>query len=235
MTAFPRLHPAADRSSPLEAVVLTDAELDHTLGLLLLREADEIVIHATSTVRAALEGAGTVLSPLAARCSVIHHEVTPGIDTVLGGGLSYRAFDAPTTKLARPGTATGQDGQVVGYRITDHNCGQALVYLPGMQQLTPAVRNEMDHCACLLVDGTCWSDDELTRMGLGQKTATQMGHLPISGPRGSLEPLSSLDGTRVIYTHINNTNPVLLEDSEQRQIVDDHGLEVAADGMEVQL
>jgi pyrroloquinoline quinone biosynthesis protein B len=160
--------------------------------------------------------------------------VVPGISVPLGDGLSYRAFDVPTTKKARFGPATAP-GRVVGYRITDQRSGRALVYLPGVQELTPAVRTEIQDCACLLVDGTCWRDDELTRLGLAAKTSRAMGHLPIDGPGGSLGVLSALPAEHKIYTHINNTNPILLEDSAERGIVERHGLRVAEDGLELQI
>ena len=91
--------------------------------------------------------------------------VVPGVTTSIGAGLSYRAFDVPTTKRARFGAGT-ERGRVVGYRLTDSRSGRVAVYLPGVQRLTPAVREQLDDCACLLVDGTCWDDDEMIRLGL---------------------------------------------------------------------
>jgi pyrroloquinoline quinone biosynthesis protein B len=152
----------------------------------------------------------------------------------LGEGLSYRAFDAPTTKRARFGTGA-EAGRVVGYRFTDERSGRAAVYLPGVQRLTPEVRAELADCAALLIDGTCWHDDEMIRLGLAAKTSAAMGHLPIGGPDGSLEQLVDLTAERRIYVHINNTNPVLLEDSPERRTVDERGWEVAADGLEVKV
>jgi pyrroloquinoline quinone biosynthesis protein B len=160
--------------------------------------------------------------------------VVPGADVPLGDGLSYRAFDVPTTKRARFGPGT-EHGRVVGYRLTDGRSGRGAVYLPGVQELTAAVRAELDDCACLLVDGTCWRDDEMIRLGLAGKSSREMGHLPIDGPGGSLEQLSSLPIERKIYLHINNTNPILLEDAPERRIVEDSGMEVAMDGLEVQV
>ncbi len=232
--AFPPLQPREARDTPLQAVLLTDAELDHTLGLLLLREAETLQVHATPAVHETLRDGTGVLATLERYCRVEWHPVTPGVDVSLGGGLSYRAFDAPTTKRARFGAATGQ-GRVVGYRLTDAHTGRAAVYLPGMQQLTPQVREQLDGCACLLVDGTCWDDDEMIRLGLAAKTSQDMGHLPIGGPDGSLEQLAGLSIERTMYVHINNTNPVLLEDSPQRRMVIDRGLEVAEDGLEVKV
>jgi pyrroloquinoline quinone biosynthesis protein B len=235
LAAFPALHPAdGSRSVPLEAVLLTDAELDHTLGLLLLREARGLVIHATEATHDTLyEGTG-LLRTLDAYCPVTWRPVVPGVDVPLGGGLSYRAFDVPTTKRARFGTGE-EKGRVVGYRLTDERSGRALVCLPAVQELTAGVCEQLDGCACLLVDGTCWDDDELIRLGMGTRTAREMGHLPIGGPGGSLEQLARLDVERTVYVHVNNTNPILLEDAAERRLVEQHGMEVAVDGLELRI
>jgi pyrroloquinoline quinone biosynthesis protein B len=235
--SFPPLHPSADprggRTVPLQAVLLTDAELDHTLGLLLLREGRGLELHATEAVRETLDDGTSLLRTLEAYCPVQWRPVIPGADVTLADGLSYRAFDVPTTKRARFGPGTSK-GRVVGYRLTDGHSGQSLVYLPSVQDLA-AVRDQLDDCACLLVDGTCWSDDELIRLGLAGKTARDMGHQPIDGPGGSLVQLAPLPIERKIYTHINNTNPILLEDAPQRLVLQQHGMEVAMDGLEVRM
>ena len=238
----PALHPSSGpdggRVPPFQAVLLTDAELDHTLGLLLLREGRGLVVHATETTRDTLYGGTSVLRTLEAYCPVQWCPVVPGADVPLGEELSYRAFEVPTSKRARFGPGEGEGGgkgRVVGYRLTDGRSGRSLVYLPVVQELTAAVRAQLDDCACLLFDGTCWHDDELIRLGLAAKTAREMGHLPIGGPTGSLELLSPLRIERKIYVHINNTNPVLLEDSPERHATEQHGLEVAVDGLELQI
>jgi pyrroloquinoline quinone biosynthesis protein B len=235
LATLPALHPAGEsRATPVEAVLLTDAELDHTLGLLLLREARGLVVHATEATRDVLyEGTG-LLRTLEAYCPVTWRPVVPGVDVPLAAGLSYRAFDVPTTKRARFGTGE-EKGRVVGYRLTDERSGRALVWLPVVQELTAGVREELDGCACLLVDGTCWSDDELIRLGLGTRTAREMGHLPIGGTGGSLAQLASSAVGRTVYVHLNNTNPVLLEDAPERRQVEQHGAEVAVDGLELEL
>ncbi|MQA17250.1 MAG: pyrroloquinoline quinone biosynthesis protein PqqB [Pseudonocardiaceae bacterium] len=232
--AFPGLHPGDDRATPLEAVLLTDAEIDHTLGLLLLREGRGVRLHATATTHATLRAGTGVLETLERYCPVEWRPVVPGEDVPLGGGLSYRAFDVPTAKHDRFGTG-GDEGRVVGYRLTDEHTGRAVVYLPGVQELTPAVRDQLEDCACLLIDGTTWHDDELIRLGLAEKTARDMGHLALSGPGGSLEQLAPLPIERKIYIHINNTNPILLEDSPERRLVEEAGMEVAHDGLEVEV
>jgi pyrroloquinoline quinone biosynthesis protein B len=250
--AFPDLHPHHDRTSPVEAVLLTDAELDHTLGLLLLREARALRLYATPAVHKTLCDGSGVLRTLEHYCPVEWRAVVPGSDVPLTDGLSCRAFDVPTSKRARFGDSTeepppggvgfsdrpcpGADhGRVVGYRLTDERSGGTLVYLPGVQALTPELRAEIAGCACLLIDGTCWRDDELVRLGLAGKTSREMGHLPIDGPDGSLAQLPSLGVGRTIFVHMNNTNPILLADAPERRIVEDSGMEVAMDGLEVQV
>jgi pyrroloquinoline quinone biosynthesis protein B len=232
MADFPALWPGNDRTTPLRAVLLTDAEIDHSLVLLLLREGDGVELHATAAVHETLSHGTGLLATLEAFCPVDWREVSPGAEASLGG-LSYRAFDVSPDKEPR----FGRDGpgQVVGYRVTDGSSGRALVYLPGLQELTPEAREELEDCSALLIDGTCWRDDELIQLGLGTKRAREMGHLPVGESGGSLDALSSLPITRKIYVHINNTNPILLEDSPERRAVEEHGVEVAADGLEVEV
>jgi pyrroloquinoline quinone biosynthesis protein B len=231
--AFPGMHPGDGRVTPLEAVLLTDAEIDHTLGLLLLREGRGIQLHATAATHATLREGTGFLNTLERFCPVDWRPVLPGREVSLGG-ISYRAFDVPTAKHDRFGSGTGQ-GRVVGYRLTDESTGRVAVYLPGVQELTPAVRDELDGIDCLFVDGTTWHDDELIRLGLAEKTARDMGHLAIGGPGGSLELLSPLPIERKIYIHINNTNPILLEDAPERRLVTEGGMDVAHDGLEVEV
>jgi pyrroloquinoline quinone biosynthesis protein B len=247
LESFPALRPrgghegGVSRAVPVQAVLLTDAELDHTLGLLLLREGHGLEVHATEAARDTLRDGTSLLRTLEAYCPVSWKRVVPGRDTPLGDRLSYQAFDVPTTKRPRfdSGSAGKEggngEGRVVGYRLTDARTGGTLVYLPAVQQLTAPVHRQLAGCACLLVDGTCWDDDELIRLGASGKTAREMGHLPISGPGGSLEQLSPLPIDRKIYIHINNTNPILLEDAPERRTLEQHGMEVAVDGLELQI
>jgi pyrroloquinoline quinone biosynthesis protein B len=233
--AFPGLHPHdGDRTTPVAAVLLTDAELDHTLGLLLLREARASALYATPSVHRTLRDGSGVLSTLERYCPVEWRAVVPDTDLALADGLSCRAFDVPTTKRTRFGPGVDH-GRVVGYRLTDQRSGRTLVYLPGVQALTPALRAEIEGCDCLLIDGTCWRDDELVRLGLAARTSREMGHLPIDGPDGSLAQLPALGVQRTIFVHMNNTNPILLPDAPERRIVQDSGMEVAMDGLEVQV
>lgn len=232
--SFPALHPGNGSVARLQAVLLTDAELDHTLGLLLMREGRGLEVHATESVYETLATGTGILRTLEAYCPVTWRPVVPGTEVMLGEGLSYCAFDVPTEKKMRfPGAAP--NGRVVGYRITDTTSHRSLVYLPCVQQLTPDILEELSDSSALLVDGTCWRDDEMPSLGLASKTSRDMGHVPIDGPGGSLELLSPLPIDRKIYIHINNTNPILLDDSPERLHLDRHGMEVAVDGLELEI
>lgn len=232
--SFSDLHPTGDRVVRLQAVLLTDAELDHTLGLLLMREGRGLEVHATESVHETLHSGSGVLRTLEAYCPVKWRPIVPGADTVLGEGLSYRAFDVPTGKRPRF-SGTIEHGRVVGYRFTDSTTGRSLVHLPCVQNLTADIVEHLTSADALLIDGTCWHDDEMPRLGLASKTSRDMGHVPIDGPDGSLKVLASLDIRRRVYTHINNTNPILLDDSPERLRLDRNGIEVAVDGMELEI
>jgi pyrroloquinoline quinone biosynthesis protein B len=232
--SFPALHTDDGAVARLQAVLLTDAELDHTLGLLLMREGRGLEVHATESVYETLTTGTGILRTLEAYCPVTWRPVVPGTEVVLGEGLSYCAFDVPTKKRMRF-TGAAVEGRVVGYRVTDTTSGRSLVYLPCVQQLTPDILEELADCSALLVDGTCWRDDEMPSLGLASKTSRDMGHVPIDGPGGSLELLSPLPIDRKIYIHINNTNPILLDDSPERLSLDRHGMEVAVDGLGLEI
>jgi pyrroloquinoline quinone biosynthesis protein B len=232
--SFPALRPR-DRVSPVTDVLLTDAELDHTLGLLLLREARGVRIHGTQAAHDILRNATGFLPTLAAYCPVDWNTVTLGAAIPLPGGLTGRAFDVPTTKRQRFNVADAGRGRVVGYRITAAESGASLVWLPCVQELGAEILSEIRGCDCLLIDGTCWTDDEMIRLGLAGKTSRSMGHVPVSGDGGSLAALSELPVRRKVYVHLNNTNPVLLEDSPERKETEAAGFEVAYDGMEIDI
>jgi pyrroloquinoline quinone biosynthesis protein B len=233
--SFPELHPRPGRTPPITAVLLTDAELDHSIGLLLLRESRGVRVYGTEVTKAVLHNGSGILRTLQAYCPVDWRTVALGTEVSLGGGLTCRAFNAPTQKRLRFYIPGGDGaGRVVGYRITDMRTGRILVFLPCTQELTAEVISEIAGGSCLLIDGTCWSDDELITLGMAVKTSRDMGHVPISGEDGSLMRLATLDVYRKIYTHLNNTNPVLLEDSPERRAIADCGVEIATDGMEIE-
>ncbi|MDF2976598.1 MAG: coenzyme biosynthesis protein [Actinomycetospora sp.] len=233
--ACPDLWPRSGRDSPIAAVLLTDAELDHTMGLLLLREGPGITLHATDASFATLTDGTGFLPTLERYTQVERRRVIPGETVALGGSLAYRAFDVPTVKKARFGGGVEDEGRVIGYRLTDTATGRSAVYLPGVQEVTPAVHEELADADVVLVDGTTWTDDEMIRLGLASKTARDMGHLAVDGPGGSLAVLAGLPARRRIYVHINNTNPMLLEDSPEHAAVTALGVEIGVDGLEVEV
>jgi pyrroloquinoline quinone biosynthesis protein B len=151
-------------------------------------------------------------------------------------GLRCQAFSTGSTKTVAFAQQSIADPEAtVGYRISDTRTGRALVYLPAVQELNAAVRDQLTDCACLFFDGTCWDDDELPRLRISGKTSRAMGHMPIGGKHGSLEQLAALDIGCKVYIHINNTNPILIDNSPQRRAVEAHDIDVAVDGMEMEI
>jgi pyrroloquinoline quinone biosynthesis protein B len=226
----PALHPRGLRTSPIEAVVLTGAEIDQIAGLLSLREQSAFMLYATPPVHAALAA-----NPIFDANRVMERRrVALGDAFELGESLTAELFAVPgKTPLYLPGEETdiGQE--------TDATCGieirsgeARLVYVPGAAAVTPAMLDRLARADVVLFDGTLYTDDEMLRVGASQKTGRRMGHMPIGGADGSLRPLSGLKARR-IYTHINNTNPLHVAGSPERLAVEAEGWEIAEDGMEI--
>ena len=221
---------AARRSSPVAGVLLTDAEIDHTAGLIVLREGPEpLRIHASAAVRSALTTGFALLPVLGAYCGVEWSPLEPGTTVVLDGGLSVESFAVP----GDPPRYIG--GEPFGVGLTFSADGATVTYVPAVMELDPALQARLRQSDWALVDGTCWTDDELVRLGISETTARMMGHAPISGPGGTLETLARLDGPRLVLVHLNNTNPVLVDGSPERAAVEEAGIVVAYDGMRIQL
>jgi pyrroloquinoline quinone biosynthesis protein B len=224
------------RAAPVAGVLVTDAEIDHTAGLLLLRESSApIVVYGSEQVRCALTDGYPVLRILEGYSGVRWRTVEPGASLALdGSSLEVESFgaggDAP-----RYLAATGADVEATGLVFRDRATGGVLTYVPGLARLDDDVLGRLAASDVVLVDGTFWRDDELARLGISDRTASQMGHVPLSGPGGTLEALARLERPRAILVHINNTNPVLLERSPERDAVLRAGVEVAYDGLEVEL
>jgi pyrroloquinoline quinone biosynthesis protein B len=224
------------RAPPVAGVLLTDAEIDHTAGLLLLRESTTPVrVYGDETVGRALSQGYPVLSILERYCGVRWQTMAPGQATSLdGSSLTVEPFDvggdAPRY-LEGSGIEFGASGFVFRDRV-----GPGVIsYVPGLARLDDAVLSRFAASDLVLVDGTFWRDDELAGLGISTRSARDMGHLPLSGPGGTLEALAGLQGPRKALVHINNTNPILIEDSPERDAVTRAGVEVAYDGLEVEL
>jgi pyrroloquinoline quinone biosynthesis protein B len=227
---------AGVRAAPVAGVLLTDAEIDHTAGLLLLRESSApIRVYGSEQVRRALTDGYPVLRILEDYSGVEWRSLEPGSTLALdGSSLEVESFgaggDAP-----RYLAASGADVEATGLVVRDRATGGVLTYVPGLARLDDAVLGRLGASDVVLVDGTFWRDDELARLGISDRTAGDMGHVPLSGPGGTLEALAALDRPRAILVHINNTNPILLERSPEREAATAAGVEVAEDGLEVDL
>jgi pyrroloquinoline quinone biosynthesis protein B len=226
--------PAGARHVPIEGVVTTDAELDHTIGLALLREARTLQVWSTAAVKAVLEEDSRLLPVTAAFAEVTWRELPLGRPVPLihrdgtPSGLTIESFpvagDPP--RFAR----RELPGHTVGLEIRGHD-GARCLYLPGCGAIDDEIRHRLPGATLLLFDGTFWAEDELIALGISDRPAAAMGHLPVGGPAGSLAALATLAPLRRVYTHINNSNPILIENSAQRRAVEAAGWIVGDDGM----
>jgi len=225
------LHPrAGTRGSPIKAVVLTGAEIDQVAGLLSLREREPFTLCATAATLAAIAGN----SMFAALDQVTRRAAVPGEEIALPGGVSAQLFMVPGKvplylEGENPDTAT-ETAANVGVEIASE--GARIVFIPGAAAVTAAMHGRIARAAAVFFDGTLYRDDEMITSGTGTKTGRRMGHMPIEG--GSLTAFNSVSAQR-IYLHINNTNPILVDGSPERQAVERAGWEVAEDGMEIVL
>jgi pyrroloquinoline quinone biosynthesis protein B len=241
--SFPGLQPRRPRHSPIEAIVLTNGDLDHCLGIFSLREAHPIVIYATDHVRQGITRSNVFYRTLQRfPGQVTWHALKPGREDDLlradgrPSGLTVQPIPAPgKLPVHLEGLSSPDPEDNVGLKIRDRASGKALGYFSAIGKLSSTVLQAFDGLSCLFFDGTFWSGDELSGPGYMAKTAEDLAHLPIGGPGGSLEALASLNVPRRVYIHINNTNPILREDSLERRAVEAAGCEVAFDGMELTL
>jgi pyrroloquinoline quinone biosynthesis protein B len=240
--ARPILQPKRDlRSSPIEGVILTGTDVDAIAGLLHMRERQPFTIYASQRVLDVLQ-ANPIFGVLAQDC--VRREPVPlgqpfqprHVDGS-ASGLDVELFDVPG-KVAlyletgdSPADLSGKPGDTVGVDL--RSGGQRLLYVPGCAQMTDALKRRLSGASVVLFDGTLWQDDEMIRRGLGPKTGQRMGHMSVSGPDGALAAFRDIPVKRKIFVHINNSNPILIDDSIERAGVVKEGWEVAYDGMEV--
>jgi pyrroloquinoline quinone biosynthesis protein B len=232
--ACPELWPRAERHSPIAGILLTNGDLDHCLGLLSLRESHPLTLHTTDAVRAGFTENNVLYKTLERfPDQVTWRRLELGREQPLGDGLRVTAVAAPgklPLHLERLRAPSPEDN--VGFLIRGPS-GTALAYFSGVAGPSPEVERALGQASIAFFDGTFWSSDELIAAGLGTRRAEEMAHWPIGGLEGSLRFLSRAD--RGIYIHINNTNPILLEDSPERRAVQGAGIEIAYDGLEVEL
>jgi pyrroloquinoline quinone biosynthesis protein B len=241
LLGFPPLHPRALRDSPIAGILLTNADLDQCLGLLSLRESHPLRVYATESVRQAFTFGNRLY-----RClrrtpdQITWHELKLNTPQALLraddrlSGLSVTALPVPgKPPLYLEDDVTPSPGDNVGLLFSElhgqHTCG----YAPCVGGPAASVDRLLGSADCLFFDGTFWSDDELASLGIGRRTARQMAHWPLGGTDGSLEVLAKARAGRRLLIHINNTNPILRDDSLERRQVERAGVTVACDGLEI--
>jgi pyrroloquinoline quinone biosynthesis protein B len=213
--SMPRLQPRRDspRNSPIAGVLLTNADIDHVLGLLLLREQDApLVVYAADETRTALAWIDDILAKF---CGIEWRKTSPEFQT-LSGTVAFRAIELAGS---------------IAFQFRDDSSGATALFAPSVGELTDELRSAVHESDVVLFDGTFWSDGELAAIRRGARSARQMNHLPISA--GSLDFLHQSPARRKIYTHINNTNPILMPSSRERAQVKQSGIEIARDGSEI--
>jgi pyrroloquinoline quinone biosynthesis protein B len=235
--ATPVLHPRrGPRHSPIAAVVLTNGDVDHVAGLLTLRENQSFALYATGATLAVLESNPifNVLNPEFVRRAPLTLEQPVELE----GGGTIVPFAVPgkvPLYLEGDAPAIGAETEnVVGLEL-GARAGESAFFIPGCAHVTPALAERLRGAPLVLFDGTLWTDDEMIRSETGAKTGTRMGHMSICGPEGTLAAFAPLDVRRKVLIHINNTNPILLDDSAERKVVEAASWEVAYDGMEIEL
>jgi pyrroloquinoline quinone biosynthesis protein B len=242
-----QLHPRHGlRDTPIRAVVLMDAQIDHVTGLLSLREGPPIELYCTPAVFEELT-AGLPLLPTLEHYCGIHWHLLPvageqtaadfHVDTL--PGLRFRALAIPGK--APPYSPRRNDpsvGDNIALLIEDVESGKRVFYAPGLASVGEPEMMWMEQADCVMVDGTFWTEDEMIEARLGSKTASDMGHLPQSGRPGRPGMIAALDrlgARRKLLIHINNSNPILNERSAERSTLAEHGIEVSYDGQEIEL
>ncbi|HEX6531837.1 MAG TPA: pyrroloquinoline quinone biosynthesis protein PqqB [Nitrospira sp.] len=242
LARFPPLHPRSLRDTPISGVILTNGDLDQCLGLLSLRESQPLHIYATEPVRHAVTQDNRFYHAL---------DRTPGQVTwhelKLYGSHTLQTADQRSSQLVvtpvpvpgkvplyLEGQVEPQSGDNIALLVSEMSGGPCLGYAPCVGESNSEVEQIIEAADCLFFDGTFWSDDELVALGIGRKTAHDMAHWPLAGRNGSL-PMLAKHSSRRIVIHINNTNPILRDDSPERRQLEQAGVEVAYDGMEVVL
>jgi pyrroloquinoline quinone biosynthesis protein B len=240
LESFPEIQPRKGlRDTGIKAVVLVDSQIDHSSGLLTLREGCPIDVYSTE---------------------MVHNDLTSGfpIFNMLkhwNGGMNWRPIELDGQAFSIPGiehlqiTAVVLSGKAppysphrhdphpgdnIGLYVQDIKNDCSLFYAPGLGRLDPALHQHLSRADCILVDGTFWKEDEMIQAGVGTQLAEEMGHLPQSGEHGMIEALRKYTARKVLI-HINNTNPILIENSPERHVLRDEGIEVAYDGMVIEL
>ena len=240
----PALHPNKDpRGSPIDVVILTNGDVDHIAGLLTMRESEPFRIYASDRVQQILASNSifNVLNPDYVKRDTFELSQNFELNDAQGNslGLEVEAFAVPgkvalfLEDQSQGGNFGTREGDTVGLYIRDLHSDASFYYIPGCARVTDLLKEKLDGSELLFFDGTLFRNDEMIQMGVGHKTGERMGHINMDGADGSLKAFSDVDIKQKIYIHINNTNPVLLNNSPERKVVEDAGWTVSVDGQEI--
>jgi pyrroloquinoline quinone biosynthesis protein B len=240
LDAFPAIQPKQGlRDTGIAAIVFMDSQIDHTTGLLMLREGCPHEVYCTDCVYEDLTTGFPILRMLEAwNGGINRHRINAGEAFVIPAIENLTITPVFLTSKAPPYSPhrnNPQPGDNIGVVLQNVLNGKTAFYAPGLGAIEPHLIEHMAAADCLLVDGTFWCEDEMAVAGVGTKLARQMGHLPQSGHDGMIQALKSFPQARKILIHINNTNPILDEQSAQRRELTAQNIEVAFDGMEIEL
>jgi pyrroloquinoline quinone biosynthesis protein B len=230
--------PDSPRNSPIAAVFLTSADVDHVLGLLSLREGNALHLYATPAIQQAADLLG-VTRVLQSFCGVIWHQpIGKGFETLRGhdgreSSLRVRVLPLSGRAPRYAGQGSHDGVYTVALQFMDERTGGRLLVAPGLGALSGPLQDAARESNAVLMDGTFWSEDELRLVRASASSASEMGHLPIKD--GTLPFLSDLRGRRRVYVHINNTNPIFVPGSPERAMVEAAGVTVGYDGMSFDL
>jgi pyrroloquinoline quinone biosynthesis protein B len=223
------------RDNIFDDIILVDSQLDHTLGLLNIREGNSLNLHCTQIVKDQITHEFPIIPILESYCGTSYSEIVPNTSFVLNGA-GYTPIDiisnSPPYSKYRHSTVYGSN---IGLIINNPESGKKLFYAPGLGKITTgieAIFGMVDH---ILIDGTCWTNDELINIGISASTASYMGHVSQDGPDGMLSILKKYPKLKKTLIHINNTNPILDPRSDNLRILQDNDISVSYDGMEILL
>ncbi|MFL4393320.1 pyrroloquinoline quinone biosynthesis protein PqqB [Acinetobacter pittii] len=227
------------RDTGITSVILMDSQLDHTTGLLTLREGCPMNVWCTEMVHQDLTSGFPVFNMLKHwNGGLKYHEINPKQAFKINGFENLEFLPLIIKSAAPPYSPhrnDPHDGDNIALIIKDHKTQKQLFYAPGLGKIDDQIMQIMQSSDCVMIDGTLWTDDEMQQTGVGTKTGREMGHLYISGEGGSLSYLNQLSTPKKVLIHINNTNPVLNENSSQFAELKANGVEVAYDGMQIEL
>jgi len=238
------LHPREGlRSSPISGVLLTGGDVDAVAGLLHLRERHKFNIYAPDRVLSVIAANpifGVLALDLVQRFELALEQRTELVGSAGLSGLAVIAFPVPAKvplylETAGETPVVTEEGDAVGLEIIDTEDEKSFFFIPGCAAMTDRLRRRLAGSELVFFDGTLWRDDEMIELRIGTKTGRRMGHMSMSGDDGTIAAFRDLDVRRRIFIHINNSNPVLLDESEERRVAEAAGWEIAYDGMEVRL